>query len=94
MNKTTEIDTLEYHQTEKIETEVKDVDRILRIEVYAALSRVSFWGIPFTQYHICTIPPLPTAPPQKRKLPDRQFCTGQPGSSYTALKVFSNSVLG
>ncbi len=25
---TTEIDTLEYQQTEKIETEVKDVDRI------------------------------------------------------------------
>jgi hypothetical protein len=30
-----------------------------------------------------TMPPLPTAPPLKRKLPDGQFCTGQPGSSYT-----------
>jgi hypothetical protein len=30
--------------------------------VYIALSRVSFWGIPFTQYHIlflpCRQPPL------------------------------------
>jgi hypothetical protein len=48
----TEIDTLEWQQTEKIETEVKDVDRIESIQVYATLSRVSFWGIPFTQYHI------------------------------------------
>jgi hypothetical protein len=41
-------------QTEKIETEVKDVDRIRAYKCtrYATLSRVSFWGIPFTQYHI------------------------------------------
>jgi hypothetical protein len=32
-----EIDTLEYQQTEKIETELKDVDRIHRIrKVYAS----------------------------------------------------------
>ncbi len=49
---TTEIDTLEYQQTEKIATEVKDIDRIESIQVYAILSRVSFWGVPFTQYHI------------------------------------------
>jgi hypothetical protein len=49
---TTEIDTLEYQQTEKIETEMKDIDRIRRLQVYAILSRVSFWGLPFTQYHI------------------------------------------
>jgi hypothetical protein len=30
-----------------------------------------------------TIPPLPTGPPQKRKLPDGQFCTGKPGSPFT-----------
>ena len=29
-----------------------------------------------------TIPPLPTGPPQKRKLPDGEFCTGKPGSSF------------
>jgi hypothetical protein len=35
--KTIEIDTLEYQQTEKIETELKDVDRIHRIrKVYAS----------------------------------------------------------
>jgi hypothetical protein len=40
---TTEIDTIEEQQTEKIETEVKDVDRIrTSIQVYAALSRMSF----------------------------------------------------
>ncbi len=34
---TIEIDTLEYQQTEKIETELKDVDRIHRIrKVYAS----------------------------------------------------------
>jgi hypothetical protein len=31
---------------------VKDVDRIESIKMYATLSRVSFCGIPFTQYHI------------------------------------------
>jgi hypothetical protein len=55
-----EIDTLEYQQTEKIKTELKDFDTSK--QVYAALSRVSFWGIPFTQYHIrflpCRQPPL------------------------------------
>jgi len=41
---------------------------------------------------------IPTAPPQKRKLPDGQFCTEQPGSSFTVsqytLKVLSDSILG
>ncbi len=37
MLQTIEIDTLEYQQTEKIETELKDVDRIHRIrKVYAS----------------------------------------------------------
>jgi hypothetical protein len=43
---TTEIDTLDAG------TEMKGVDRKESIQVYAILSRVSFWGVPFTQYHI------------------------------------------
>jgi hypothetical protein len=31
---------------------VKDVDRIRKHTGVRNLSRVSFWGIPFTQYHI------------------------------------------
>jgi hypothetical protein len=69
----TEIDTLESQQTEKIETKVKYVNRIESIQVCTILSSVSFWGVPFTQYHICTTPPLPTGPLQERKLPDGQF---------------------
>ncbi len=34
-----EIDTLEYQQTEKIETELKDVESV------RLLSRVAFWGV-------------------------------------------------
>jgi hypothetical protein len=34
------------------QSEVKDVDRIECIQVNATLSRVSFWGITITQYHI------------------------------------------
>jgi hypothetical protein len=62
---TIEIDTLEYQQTEKIETELKDVDTSK--QVYAALSRVSFWGIPFTQYHILFLPCRQPPPPPSRK---------------------------
>jgi hypothetical protein len=51
-----EIDTLEYQQTEKIETELKDVDRIRANRCTQLFSRVSFWGIPFTQYHILFLP--------------------------------------
>jgi hypothetical protein len=51
-----EIDTLELHQTEKIETEVNDVDRIRKHTGIRRLSRVSFWGIPFSQYHILVHP--------------------------------------
>jgi hypothetical protein len=35
---------LEPHQTEKIETDVRDVDRIRIIESVRMLSRVAFWG--------------------------------------------------
>ncbi len=35
LDSTIEIDTLEYQQTEKIETELKDVDRIRIRKVYA-----------------------------------------------------------
>ena len=36
---------LEQQQTEKIETEVRDVDRIRVIETVRMLSRVAFWGV-------------------------------------------------
>ena len=49
---TIEIDTLEYQQTEKIEAEVKDDDGIRKHTGVRRLSRVSFWGIPFSEYHI------------------------------------------
>ncbi len=66
--KITEMDTLEQQQTEKIETEVKDIDRLESIQVYAILSRVSFCGVPFPQYHIlhphCRQSPLKEGNPQ------------------------------
>ena len=52
-------------------------------QVYAALSRVSFWGIPFTQYHI--------RPPQERKLPDGEFSNGN-ASETKANESFDNGV--
>ena len=75
MHTTTDLDTIEKQQTEKIETEVKDIDRIESIQVYTILTRVSFWGVPFPQYHIL-FPHCRQAPLQKRKLPEGQFCTG------------------
>ncbi len=50
--KNTEIDTIEQQQIEKIKTEVRYDNRIWNIQVYTILSRVPFWGISFTQYHI------------------------------------------
>ncbi len=42
------------------------------------------WYKPRVLYiHIFVYSPLPTAPPQKRKLPVHRVCTGQPCSSYT-----------
>jgi hypothetical protein len=55
------------YKIDKIETEMKDVDRIRKakaLQVYATLSRVSFWGIPFTQYHIL-FPPADSLPSKK-----------------------------
>jgi hypothetical protein len=54
----TEIDIIEQQQTEKIETEVRDDDRIRKH------IGVSFWGTPFTQYHIL-FPPCQQAPIKK-----------------------------
>ncbi len=60
---TTEIDTLEQQQTEKIETELNDVDRIraehtgVSINVQGVLLGHPIHTISYT------IPPLPTAPP-------------------------------
>jgi hypothetical protein len=42
---TIEIDTLEYQQTEKIETELEDVDRIRIRKVYACCPGLAFWGV-------------------------------------------------
>jgi hypothetical protein len=69
-----EIDTLEYQQTEKIETELKDVDRI-QANRCTQLCPGSPSGHPIHTIPY-TIPSLPTAPPQERKLPDGEFCTG------------------
>ena len=69
-----EIDTLEYQQTEKIETELKDVNRI-RANRCTQLCPGCPSGA--SRSHN-TIYYYPTAdsPPQERKLPDGEFCTG------------------
>jgi hypothetical protein len=62
----TEIDTIEQQQTEKIEAEVRDDDRIRNHSGVRNIIDVSFWGIPFTQYHIL-FPPCQQAPLKKGK---------------------------
>ncbi len=69
---TTEIDTLEYHQNDKIETEVRDDDRIRKHTGVRNIIEVVLLGHPLHTLSY-TIPNLPTGPPQKRK----------PGSSFT-----------
>ncbi len=63
---TTEIDTLEYHQTKKIETEVKDVDRIR-----APRCTQRCPGCPSGASHLHNIryysPPCRQPPPPSRK---------------------------
>jgi hypothetical protein len=54
---------LEKQEAEKIETEVKNES----IQVYATLSRVSFWDIPFTQ--IIYYSPPADSPPSKKETP-------------------------
>ncbi len=73
---------------------MRDDDRIRKHTSVRTFSRVSFWGIPFTQYHILYYSPTADRPPppQKRKLPDEQFCKGQPGSSFT-VSVYIKSTL-
>jgi hypothetical protein len=76
---------------------MKYVDRIRKHTGLRNTSRVSFWGIPFTQYHI---PPLPTAPPPPLKKGNSQMESSvQDNPAATspcqyALKVLSNSLLG
>jgi hypothetical protein len=87
----TEIDTIEEQQTEKIETEVGDDDRIrkhtgVRNIIQGVLLGHLLHTISYTN------PPLPTGPPQKKKLPDGQFCTGEPSSSFT-MSVYIKSTL-
>jgi hypothetical protein len=48
-----EIDTLVYHQTEKIETEVKDVDRIRITKVYALPTRREITTVRGQSYVSC-----------------------------------------
>jgi hypothetical protein len=57
---------LDQYQTEKIETEVKDVDRIRITKVYVSCPGVAFWGVIRalqSDINICYNPPslhLPT----------------------------------
>ncbi len=88
--------TLEYQQTEKIETEVSDDDRIRKHTGVRRLSRVSFWGIPFSQYqilvHPCQQTPLKKGNPQMESFVQDNPAAPSP-CQYT-LKVLWNSVLG
>jgi hypothetical protein len=70
----TKIDTLEEQQTEKIETEVKDVDRIQKHTGVHNTVQGVLLGHPLHTL-LYTIPPLPTAPPpqKKRELPNGEF---------------------
>jgi hypothetical protein len=71
---TIEIDTLEYQQTEKIETEVK---ASIEYEQTGVRSFVQGFLLGHPIHTISyMIPPLPTAPPQERKLTDGEPCTG------------------
>jgi hypothetical protein len=92
----TEIDTIEEQETEKIETEVKDDDRIRKHTGVRRLSRVSFWGIPFSQYHIlvhaCQQTPIKKGNSQiESSVQDNP--AAPPPCQYT-LKALLNSVLG
>ncbi len=92
----TEIDTIEYQETEKIETEVKDDDRIRKHTGVRRLSRVSFWGIPFSQYHIlvhpCQQTPLKKGNSQMES--SVQDNPAAPSPCQYTLKALLNSVLG
>jgi hypothetical protein len=62
---TIEIDTLEQQQTEKFETEVKDVDRIRITKVYASCPGLAFWGLIGalqSDINICYPPQLSASP--------------------------------
>jgi hypothetical protein len=53
---------LDQHQTEKIETEVKDVDRIQITKVYTSCLGEAFWGVIRalqSDINICHKPPPP-----------------------------------
>jgi hypothetical protein len=93
---TTEIDTIEEQETEKIETEVKDDDRIRKHTSVRRLSRVFFWGIPFSQYHIL-VHPCQQTPIKKGNSQIENSVQDNPAApppcQYT-LKALLNSVLG
>jgi hypothetical protein len=64
-----EIDTIEKQQTEKIEMEVRDDDRIQKHTGVRNIIGVSFWGIPFTQYHLIFPPPPCQQAPSRKETP-------------------------
>ncbi len=61
-----------------IETEVRDDDRIRKQTGVPNLIQVFLLWQPIhtISYTIPPLPTVPTGPPQERKLPDGQFCTG------------------
>jgi hypothetical protein len=72
---------------------MKDVDRIRRHTGVRNTVQGVLLGYPIHTISY-TIPPLPTAPPQKRKLPDGQFCIEYPGSSFTvSVRLVSSSAV-
>ncbi len=86
----TEIDTLEQQHTEKIETEVKDVNRIRKHTGVRNTFKVFSWGIPFTQYHILF--PHCRKPPSEKETPRWTVRTGQPARSYTVSVSIRNTL--
>jgi hypothetical protein len=75
---------------------VKDVDRIRQHTGVRNTSRVSFWGIPFPQYHIlflhCRQPPLKKGNSQMDS--SDQDNPAAPSPCHFTLKVLWNSLLG
>ncbi len=66
------------------------------IQVYAALSRVSFWGIPFSQYHILVHPcqQIPLKKGNSQMDSSVQDNPAAPPPCQYTLKALLNSVLG
>ncbi len=83
---------LDQHQTEKNETEVKDVDRIRITKVYASCPGAAFWvviRVLQSDINICYNPPVFISPLINEDLPGRAAALGylslwwEPPSSQT-----------